>query len=893
MVGIVAVNLAILVSINIFGLELLSSVRALVGAESLWAKAQKNAVYGLSKYAFSHREADYQTYLSYLSIPEADHLARMELSRPKPDLRVTDAAFVLAQNDPDDVRGMSLLLVYLNRYPPIHRAIDVWGEGDTELLRLRDMASDYHALTLDGKDSPAANAAFILGLGQVNASLTMLENEFSRLMGQVARWAKSAIIQSMVLLSLMVGFVTLAITLWVSRNIARGVLEIGDAASKAARGDLAVRVEVRSADELGNLAEAFNVMVSGLARIERMKNDFLSNVTHELRTPLTLNLSPLESLLGGEYGEVPERQKAVLGIMRNNMLRLLQLINGILDLAKLDAGRMPTNLEPTDLSALCAAVAEDFRPALASKGLRWEADIGPCDPPILTDRYLYERILFNLLSNAVKFTPSGGRLSLRLRVADSQALLEVRDSGIGISDQDRAKLFQKFSQAEASSTRRFEGTGLGLALVKECATALGGTVELQSRVGEGSVFTVRCPAPPAASGQAPSPRRAIPWNAPAAAPAAAPPLAAAAADDRAPLPKVLIAEDNVELTAYIDGLLAPIARVRAVGDGREALREARDWRPDLVLSDVMMPGMDGIALTRALKTDPATAAMPVVLLTALTEQSALLRGWEAGADDYLFKPFHPRELQARIRTLLSMVAWRGRCEAQRQRREMLEQFTRIASHDLKAPLRRMASYAGLLLHSSKDILGEESLGHLQVIERSAGQLHSMIVALVEYAHLDSPDEAFGVCELGPILAAAIRFLAVPIAEAQANIDVGPLPAVKAVPEHIFSLFQNLISNSLKYRSPGRPAKISVRAVRRDHEWMFRLEDNGKGFDPKHREAVFTLFTRLEGGAMQGDGMGLAISKRIVEAHGGSIWAESRPGEGTAICWTLPALEAAA
>ncbi|HTA17062.1 MAG TPA: HAMP domain-containing sensor histidine kinase, partial [bacterium] len=433
MVGIVAVNLAILVSINIFGLELLSSVRALVGAEGLWAKAQKNAVYGLSKYAFSHHESDYQAYLGYLAVPEADHLARMELSRPRPDLRTTDAYFVRAQNHPDDVRGMSLLLDYLNGYPPIRRAIEVWGAGDATLLQLRSMASDYHALILAGRDTPAANAAFILSLGQVNARLTMLENEFSRIMGEVARWAKSAIIEFMVLMSLLVGLATLAITLGVSRNIAQGVLEIGDAAAKAARGDLAVRVAVRSTDELGNLADAFNVMVSGLARIERMKNDFLSNVTHELRTPLTLNLSPLESLLDGEYGELPARQKAVLGVMQNNMLRLLQLVNGILDLAKLDAGKMPTNLEPTDLPSLCAAVAEDFLPTLASKGLRWEADLGPFDRPVLMDRYLYERILFNLLSNAVKFTPSGGSVALRLRRADGQALLEVRDSGIGIS----------------------------------------------------------------------------------------------------------------------------------------------------------------------------------------------------------------------------------------------------------------------------------------------------------------------------------------------------------------------------------------------------------------------------------------------------------------------------
>jgi signal transduction histidine kinase len=507
------------------------------------------------------------------------------------------------------------------------------------------------------------------------------------------------------------------------------------------------------------------------------------------------------------------------------------------------------------------------------------------------DRYLFERILFNLLANAVKFTPPGGRIVLRLQARDGQLQLSLSDTGIGISENEAKDLFKKFSQAEGSATRRFEGTGLGLALVKECAQLLGGSVTLQSRPGEGSTFTVRCAAPASEPGAEPSRFMPTPWsNVPLPAPMAAFEAEGGTGASNSPArPRVLVAEDNPELAAFIGSLLEPNCEVRTCADGKEALDAVRQWKPELLLSDVMMPGLDGISLCKEIKRSPETGGIPVLLVTALTSREALVNGWEAGADDYLFKPFHPKELQARVRTLLSLVAWRRRSEEHRQRQEILSQFARIASHDLKAPLRTMSSYAGLLLKDAQGKLDPESERYLKVIVDSAGRMHNMIEALIRYAHLDPGGTGRGTCDLNSVVRNVVDFLDAGIKEAGAELDVKALPVLQAVPEHIFALFQNLISNSLKYRSPGRVPKVRIWAEPEGADWHFRVEDNGLGFDPAKASTVFTLFHRLHSTLdVPGDGMGLAIAKKIVESHGGHIWAEGRPGEGATFHFTLPA-----
>jgi signal transduction histidine kinase len=884
LLGLLALGLVTVLLLAILGLNTLSQVRAYVGGEGLWAKAQKDALYSLAKYAHSRDDADYQAYLRHLEVPLGDRAARLELSKPHPDLSVSDRGFLQGHNHPEDVRGMATLFLRFHRFELIHRAIVIWTEADAQLLELQGLGARFHSQSAAERAKPAVVAAFLRQLDRQNEKLTALENAFSFTMGEAARWAKRLLTLVMLLGALGAALLSLGVAVLFSRHIARGVTLLGDAASKAAQGDLSVRVQLGSADELGRLAHAFNAMARGLARIEEVKNSFVSNVSHELRTPLTLVLAPLESLLAGDSGPIPPAQLPLLQTMDNNARRLLQMVNGLLDFSKLQAGKMPVNLEPLDVVGLTESIARDFGPTLKRRGLDFQARLDPARPTVLMDAYLYERILFNLLSNAAKFTLPGGGVQLSLDLSGGRLKLQVRDSGIGISEEDAGKLFQKFSQAEASSTRRFEGTGLGLALVKECAQLLGGDVSLQSAPGRGSVFTVDCPAAPAAAGL-PAPAlpvraRALPEQ------GLAPVERPAATGADLALPRVLVAEDNPELAAFISALLEPHAQVRILPDGAQALEEARRWLPDLVLSDVMMPAMDGVELTRRLKTGPDTAGIPVVLLTALTGREDLLRGWDAGADDYLFKPFHPRELQARVRSLLAMVAWRRRSEQVQKRQEVLEQFTRIASHDLRAPLRRIASYAGLMLRDSGEF-SPQAREHLQVIAAGAGQMNNLIESLLKFARLDAAMPGLEPCDLNGLMGQLRDLLAPDLAAAQGLLELSPLPELPAIPGQMFALFHNLLSNSLKYAQPGRPARVKVDAQRQGGAWLFTVADNGIGFEAQRREEVFVLFKRLHQAAgVPGEGMGLAIAKKIVELHGGRIWAESEPGRGCTIYFTL-------
>jgi DNA-binding response OmpR family regulator/anti-sigma regulatory factor (Ser/Thr protein kinase) len=300
-------------------------------------------------------------------------------------------------------------------------------------------------------------------------------------------------------------------------------------------------------------------------------------------------------------------------------------------------------------------IVEEFKPLARRKGLALRQKSLPSHIFVDIDVYLYDRILFNLLSNAVKFTPQGGTISLSLTHKNQRVALRIQDSGIGIPPEELPKLFQKFRQVEGSSTRRYEGTGLGLALVKEFARLLEGDVRIESPPGQGTTVTVDCFAPDGENSAATAPplpahlSRVPSYDLPDPGRSFEPPSQA----DSSSLLKVLVVEDNAELSAYIAKLISPFYQVKVVADGELALSSARDWLPDLILSDVMMPKRDGFSLCTALKAEPETAKIPVILLTALTHREAMLKGWEVGADEYLFKPFHPKELLTRVRSILS------------------------------------------------------------------------------------------------------------------------------------------------------------------------------------------------------------------------------------------------
>lgn len=893
-------NLAAVIAIGVFGMWILSSLRAYVGGEGLWAKSQKNAVYALSSYALSRDEKDYRAYLAEMRVPLGDRKARLELEKANPDLRACDAGFIEGGNHPDDVRGMATLFRRFGRFGYIRRAIALWGRADEALAELQAEAEDLHRRAADGRLSGAQARARLERIAAINARLTAIENDFSYTLGDASRWAKRALFFCMTAGAVLFGGLGLLVALLVGQRVADGISALSEAATRAAGGDLSGRVEAVSADEIGRLAEAFNRMTEGLSKLDRMKNDFISTASHELRTPLTLTLAPLETLLAGEAGPLGAEQLELLRVMHNNALRQLQLVNGLLDFSKLEAGRVEVRRESVDAAALTRGVADDFRPLARGKGLTLEVRADAGSPPVALDRYLYERILFNLLSNAVKFTPRGGSVRVGLSQGGGRLTLTVADTGVGIPPEQREHLFQRFRQLDSSSTRRFEGTGLGLALVREFAALLGGTVALRGGPGLGSEFEVVIDAPPA-SGPAADVRRTP----------ARVPLWDDADAERAPAAEpgdeggVLIAEDNAELRAYLARLLRELGPVRSARNGEEALALAAVRAPELVLADVMMPGLDGLGLCRRLKADARTAGVPVVLLTALTDRESLTRGWKAGADEYLFKPFHPKEVLTRVRTLLASARARRRAEdalllknrdlelaaaETAAANEELKSFTYTVAHDLRAPLRNLDAFC---VYLEKE-LGAERLTPdarelMRRIHGSVERMDAILLGLLELSRVGRQEFAPAPVDLGAIAASVVEELRRREPERAVEVELAPDLRAEGDPGLLRIALRHLLGNAWKFTSRRTSARVEVGGARMRGETVFFVRDDGAGFDLPQPQRLFGPFQRFHSAReFPGTGLGLAVVKRIVERHGGRVWAESALGRGAAFYFTLGA-----
>jgi signal transduction histidine kinase len=405
-----------------------------------------------------------------------------------------------------------------------------------------------------------------------------------------------------------------------------------------------------------------------LAEIDRAKTAFFSNVSHEFRTPLTLILGPQEDALAAPDGVLAGES---LRAVHRNTLRLLRLVNALLEFSRIEAGRVQAAYQPTDLAAATADLASTFRSAIENGGVKLQVELEPLPEPVHVDRDMWEKIVLNLLSNAFKFTFEG-TIRVALRAAGDHAELTVADTGIGIAPQELPRLFERFHRVEGARARTHEGSGIGLALVRDLVGLHGGTVAVQSRPGAGTTFTVCLPfgsahlPPEGLAAPATAPRRevaaepfvqeALRWI-PGVTPAPAPAGAAT----------VLVADDNADMREYMARLLRPHWTVVEVADGVQALEVARERPPDLILSDVMMPNLGGFGLLRALREDPRTAGIAVVMLSARAGEEARVEGLAAGADDYLVKPFSARELIARVRVHLENRRLRRAAESERNR----------------------------------------------------------------------------------------------------------------------------------------------------------------------------------------------------------------------------------
>jgi PAS domain S-box-containing protein len=467
--------------------------------------------------------------------------------------------------------------------------------------------------------------------------------------------------------------------------------------------------------------EAERKRVEMLAAIDRAKTVFFSNVSHEFRTPLTLMLGPLEEAL---QSELAPAARARLDIANRNAMRLLRLVNSLLDFSRIEAGRTEAHYVPTDLAALTAELASNFRSACERAGLVLEVDCEALPDSVLVDPAMWEKIVLNLLSNAFKFTLAGG-IRVTLREAGGMAELRVADTGVGIPAADLERVFERFYRIEGQEGRSVEGSGIGLSLVRELVLLHGGAIGVESTQGRGTVFTLRLPFGDAhlpsqqvmAADAAPdAPGRlaqgfvdeALRWL-PDAAPA---PVAEGMQDAGLPAGqgRIVLADDNADMRAYIKRILEEGGyRVEAVANGRQALdavrAAARDGAlPDLVLSDVMMPELDGFGLLSSLRADPDTSAVLLMLVSARAGEEARLEGLGAGADDYLVKPFGARELRARVDGAVTLARQR-RAAMERERALHVE----IETARDRAALLRSRAHAAAMFEQTTVGMAEGSL----------------------------------------------------------------------------------------------------------------------------------------------------------------------------------------
>ena len=444
-----------------------------------------------------------------------------------------------------------------------------------------------------------------------------------------------------------------------------------------------------------------------LAEIDRAKTLFFTNISHEFRTPLTLMLGPVEDILAQPEGGVLPDNRKLLGVVHRHGLRLLKLVNTLLDFSRIEAGRMQAVYERTDIAALTSELASMFRSAVEKAGLSLIVDCPTVDAPVFLDRDMWEKIVLNLLSNAFKFTFEG-EIEVRLRQVGEAVELTVRDSGVGIAAKDLPHVFERFHRVEGAKRRTHEGTGIGMALVYELTKLHGGEVRVESVEGQGTTFTVSIP-----TGSAHLPQDRIGGKRSLSPTSLAPGLyveealrwlpddqqpETAATDlldggdvaagfqpsESAPRPRIVLADDNADIREYLRRLLSPRFDVEAVANGREALDASRQRRPDVIVTDVMMPELDGFGLLHQVRADPSLRETPVLMLSARAGEEARIEGVQAGADDYLVKPFSARELLARVSTHVELARVRREAaEALRGERGAFPQHGRQRpGHDL-------------------------------------------------------------------------------------------------------------------------------------------------------------------------------------------------------------------
>jgi signal transduction histidine kinase len=673
--------------------------------------------------------------------------------------------------------------------------------------------------------------------------------------------------------------------------------------------------------ELDKSRQAIEESNRKLMELDEVKSRFFANISHELRTPLTLLIAPLETLVNRFGRALDQETRALLETMHANGMRLLKLINDLLDLVRLESGRMEVKREPMEVADFVKGLASAVRQVANDKRITLETKVDSELGWVQADRDKLEKIVLNLLFNALKFTPAGGRVSLLAERADDQYVLKVQDTGMGISERNLANVFSRFWQADDSSRRKYQGVGIGLALVKELTEVQGGTVAVQSEERKGTTFTVRLPYVKAEPVEiAPTPVEAVgngtvtsdEWLSnlyrraelfPALTPVQES-VRAVETVHNGNLPRALVADDEPDMLRFLKSQLSAHYQVLEAVDGQQAIEKASQFLPDVILLDMMMPEKDGLQACKELRARTSTQSIPIILLTARADEQTKLAALSAGASDFLPKPFSTTELHVRVKNLVESFHYQRQLSKQnvvlqetieqlKETETQLVETEKLASlgrmsagiiHEINNPLNYATTGLYTLKRKAQFIRPEQQAEYAEIlkdVEEGITRVKTIVSDLRSFSHNDT--EIIEQVDLGDMLTSALRFLSHETREkVEIHQNLAENQTIWANKNKLIQVAVNLLQNSIdalkkKTFSDSEKPAIWLEGRMDQGKSVLVFRDNGMGIEPGNRDKIFDpFFTTKDVG--EGMGLGLSICYRIVRNYDGRISVRSEPGK---------------
>lgn len=645
---------------------------------------------------------------------------------------------------------------------------------------------------------------------------------------------------------------------------------------------------LRLNEELTQRENEIQEVYKRLFEMDQLKSQFFANVSHELRTPLTLIIGPTRTMLKDQ--RLSGTQRTFLETIERNSYTLLKHVNDLLDLSKLEAGKMALEYSNADLAKLIQYIAAHFDSVAKERNIDLVLNI-PESFPAQIDVSKVERIVLNLISNAFKFVPDSGKIHCSLKMEGALASIFVADSGPGVPERLREQIFEKFRQGEEGDSRSFGGTGLGLAIAKEFVNLHLGSIGVFDSLLGGALFKVQIPI--YAPYQIEENKQAAEMEE----------LTPALMSDIFELkkrrietdesnafynrPKVLIVEDNSEMRKYIFDTLSSEFNLVVASDGKQGLEKALREKPDIIVTDIMMPILSGDQMVREIRKNPELEGTYILFLSAKSDQNFRVKLLQEGAQDYLIKPFTPEELIVRVRNFAML---KKSIETLETANKDMESFSYSVSHDLRAPIRGIEGFLNIIIEDFESSMDPEAVRLLKIVQKNVVYMNSLIQDLLNFHRVSKIEIVTRVVDMNNMVKEVIAVVLQNYSQKKYSVQVADLPNALADGAALKQVWMNLISNAAKYSSTKDQPVIKIGCKQVDGYNSYCVEDNGVGFNKAYSNRLFKVFQRLHTQEeFEGTGVGLAIVARIVQRHGGEVFAEGALNEGSKFSFTLPKL----